>query len=105
MTRQILIGIALAVALVLGWLAWDGWLYLQRGYSIGVAMPGSPMSVSHIDFPTWRAAVHLLLWLTAMGAIAAYVSGRRWAPSAAWLTFACTLLFAVNDIEQYGTMG
>jgi hypothetical protein len=105
MTRQILVGTALAVALFLGWLAWDGWLYLQRGYSLGISMAGHPSSVFHIDFPAWRAAVHLLLWVAAMAAIGAYITGRRWASIAAWLTFAATLLVGIYDVVQYGTMG
>lgn len=105
MTRQILVGTALAVALFLGWLAWDGWLYLQRGYSLGISMAGHPSSVFHIDFPAWRAAVHVLLWVAAMAAIGAYITGRRWASIAAWLTFAATLLVGIYDVVQYGTIG
>lgn len=105
MTRQILVGTALAVALFLGWLAWDGGLYLQRGYSLGISMAGHPSSVFHIDFPAWRAAVHVLLWVAAMAAIGAYITGRRWASIAAWLTFAATLLVGIYDVVQYGTIG
>ena len=105
MTRQFFIGTAVAVALFLGWWAWDGWFYLQRGYSLGVSMAGHPGSVFHVDFPVWRAALHVLLWLAAMVAIVAYVTGRRWASTAAWLTFATTLLVGVYDVVQYGTIG
>ena len=105
MTRQFLIGTAVAVALFLGWLAWDGWFYLQRGYSLGVSTAGHPDSVFHIDFPVWRAAVHVLLWVAAMATIAAYVTGRHWASKAAWLTFVATLLVGVYDVVQYGTIG
>jgi len=105
MRRQLLIGAAVAMALVLGWFAWSGWFYLQRGYSLSVAMAGHPDSVFHIDFPTWRAAVHVLLWAAAMAAIVAYVTARRWAPTAAWLTFAATMAIGIYDVVQYGTMG
>jgi len=105
MRRQLLIGAAVAMALVLGWFAWSGWFYLQRGYSLSVAMAGHPDSVFHIDFPAWRAAVHVLLWAAAMAAIVAYVTARRWAPTAAWLTFAATMAIGIYDVVQYGTMG
>ena len=105
MTRQVFIGTAVAVAVFLGWLAWDGLIYLQRGYSLGVSVAGHPASVFHVDFPVWRAAVHVLLWLSAMTAILAYITGRRWASTAAWLTFGATLVTGIYDIVQYGTMG
>jgi hypothetical protein len=92
-------------ALLLGWLALDGWFYLQRGYSLGVSMEGHPGSVFHIDFPVWRAVVHILLWVAAMASIVAYVAGRRWASKAAWLTFTATLAVAAYDAAQYGTIG
>lgn len=96
---------ALAVALVLTWLAWDGWFYLQHGYTLGVRLQGEPGSIFHIDFPAWRAAVHVLLWLAAMGAIVAYIAGRSWAWAAAWLTFTATIVLGIYDVVQYGTMG
>jgi len=105
MTRQLLIGTAVAVALFLGWLAWDGWFYLQSGYSLGVSMVGHPASVFHVDFPAWRAAVHVLLWVVAVAAIVAYVARSRWASTAAWLTFAATLLVGIYDVVKYGTIG
>lgn len=105
MTRQFLIGAAVGVTLFLGWLAWEGWFYLQRGYSLGVSMTGHPASVFHIDFPVWRAAVHILLWIAAMAAIVAYVTSRRWASTAAWLAFAATLFVGIYDVVQYGTIG
>lgn len=105
MTRQLFVGTAVAVALFLGWLAWDGWFYLQRGYSLGVSMAGHQSSVFQVNFPVWRAAVHVLLWIAAMTAIAAYATGRRWASIAAWLTFAATIVVGVSDVVQYGTIG
>lgn len=93
------------VALCLAWLAWDGWWYLQRGYSLGVSIAGQSSSVFHIDFPAWRAAVHILLWLGAMSAIAAYILDHRWATAAAWLTFAATLVVGLYDVVEYGTIG
>jgi len=105
MTRPFLIGIALVVALLLAWLAWDGWFYLQRGYSLRVGLAGEPGSTFHIDFPAWRAAVHVLLWLAAVAAIAAYLARRQWASTAAWLTFAATLAIGIYDVVQYGTIG
>lgn len=104
-TRQLLIGTAIAAAFCLVWLAWDGWSYLQRGYSLGVSMPGGPASVFHIDFPTWRAVVHIILSVAAMFAIAAYIISRRWASTAAWLSFAAALLVGIYDVVQYGTIG
>ena len=105
MTRHFLIGTALALALFLGWLALDGWFYLRQGYSLSVSMAGNPASIFHIDFPVWRTAVHVLLWVAAMVAIMAYVSRRRWASTAAWLAFTATLLVAIFDVVQYGTIG
>ena len=105
MMRRFLIGTALVMALVLAWLAWDGWIYLQRGYSLSIGLPGQPRSISHIDFPTWRATSHIFLWMTAMGAIVGYVTGRSWASKAAWLTFAATFIVGIYDVVQYGTMG
>src|SRR3954451_22036273 len=104
-TRRFLIGTAVAAAVLLGWLAWDGWVYLQRGYSLDVSTAGRPGKVFHIDFPAWRAAVHILLWGAAMLALVAFVTGRRWAPTAAWLTFAATLVVGLYDVVQYGTIG
>jgi hypothetical protein len=105
MKRQVLIATALALAVFLGWLALDGWTYLQRGYSFSISMAGHPGSVFHIDFPVWRAAFHVLLWVAAMAAIVAYVTGRRWASAAAWLTYAATLTIGIYDVVQFGTMG
>lgn len=105
MTRSIIIGTAMAIAVLLAWLAWDGWLYLQRGYSLQVGLAGEPGSTFHTDFPAWRAAVHVLLWLVAIAAIVAYVAGRTWASLAAWLTFATTLAAGIYDVVQYGTIG
>jgi hypothetical protein len=105
MTRQFLIGTSVAVASFLGWLAWEGWFYLQRGYSLSVSMAGHPTSVYHIDFPAWRAAVHVILCVAAMAAIVAYVTHRRWASTATWLTFAATLFVGIYDVVQYGTVG
>jgi len=105
MKRQFLIGTAVAAALFLSWLAWDGWFYLQRGYSLGVSMSGHPASVFHIDFPAWRAAVHILLWVGAMAVIVTYISGRQRASTAAWLIFAATSLIGVYDVVQYGSIG
>jgi hypothetical protein len=103
--RQVLIGAAIVAAVLLGWLAWDGWIYLQRGYSLGVSMEGQAASVFHIDFPMWRAATHALLCIAAMAAIVAYISGHRRAPTIAWLTFAATLAVGIYDLVQYGTIG
>ena len=105
MTRPVLIGTSLAVALFLAWLAWDGWLFLRRGYSLSVGLAGKPGSIFHIDFPEWRAAVHMLLWIAAMGGILSYAASRRWASTAAWLTFAATLVIGIYDVVQYGTIG
>ena len=105
MTRRLSIGAALAAALLLTWCAWEGWLYLQRGYSLGVGMPGERASIFQIDFPAWRAAAHVLLWVAAMIAIFVYVAGLRWASSAAWLAFGATVAVGIYDVAQYGTMG
>jgi hypothetical protein len=105
MMRRLLICTALAVALFLAWLAWGGWLYLQHGYSLAVGFAGEPGSIFHIDFPAWRAAVHVLRWVAAMTAIVAYLGGRRWASTVAWLTFAATLVMGVYDVVQYGMIG
>lgn len=105
MTRQLLIGIAVVVGLFLGWLAWDGWFYLQRGYSLDVSIAGHPGSVFHINFPIWRAAVHVLLWVAAVAAIVAYVTGRPRASTVAWLTLAATVAIGIYDVVQYGTIG
>ena len=82
-----------------------GGLYIQRGYSLGVALEGEPGSVYHGDFPRWRATVHVALWVAAMASIAAYVAGRQWASTIAWLTFAAVLIVGILDVGEYGTMG
>ncbi len=105
MTRQFLIGIAVAVGLFLSWLAWDGWFYLRRGYSLGVSMSAHQASVFHIDFPAWRVAVHILLWVAAMAVIVAYVRGRPGASTSAWLIFAAASLIGIYDVVQYGSIG
>lgn len=105
MMRPLLIVSAVAVAIALAWLAWDGWSYLQRGYSIGVSTAGHPTSEKEVDFPAWRAGVHILLWLAAMIATGAYLAGRPWASSAAWVTFAITSFVALCDVVQYGILG
>ena len=40
-----------------------------------------------------------------MAAIVAYVARSRWASTAAWLTFAATLLVGIYDVVKYGTIG
>lgn len=103
--RQFLIGIAVAVALFLSWLGWDGWFYLQRGYSLRVSMSGHQASVFHIGLSAWRGVVHILLWLAAMAVIVAYITGRQGASTAAWLIFAAASLIGIYDIIQYGSIG
>jgi hypothetical protein len=103
--RRVLIATALTVAAFLTWLAWGGWLYIQRGYSLSVGFAGEPGSIFHVDFPAWRAVVHVALWLAAMAAIAGYVGRRNWASKVAWLTFAATLAVATSDIVEYGMIG
>lgn len=105
MRRPFFIATALAVALILTWLAWDGWFYLQQGYSLEVALAGEPGSVFHIDFPPIRAGVHVFLWMAAMAAVGAYFAGSRWATTAAWLSFAAAIAVGVHDVGQYGTIG
>ena len=105
MTRWLFIGAAVGVALLLTWWAWDGWLYLQRGYSLGVGMPGKRAWILQIAFPTWRAAAHVLLWVTAMIAAFAFVADLRWASSAAWFAFGATVAVGIYDVVEYGTMG
>jgi len=68
-------------------------------------MLGHPASVFHVDFPAWRAAVHVLLSVVAVAAIVAYVTRSRWASTAAWPIFAATLLVGIYDVVQYGTIG
>lgn len=105
MMRQALIVIAMVVVISLGWLAWDGWFYIQRGYSLGVWISGHPASEYHIDFPSWRKGIHVLLWAAAMVAIGAYAVEQSWALAAIWLTFAMTSFVGIHDVVQYGTMG
>lgn len=105
MKRHFLIGAAMLIAIFLGWFAWDGWLYLQRGYSLSVSMTGHKASVFHIDFPMWRSAVHIFLWLLAMAAILAYLAGRSRASTLAWLAFAATSVIGIYDMMQFGTIG
>ncbi|HEX8667281.1 MAG TPA: hypothetical protein VF727_02790 [Allosphingosinicella sp.] len=105
MARQVLIGTAVIIALCLGWLAWGGWSYLQRGYSLGLSMNGHARSIFHIEFPAWRAAIHVSQWVAEMAATVAYVTSLRWASTAAWLTFAATLLVGTYDVTQYGIIG
>lgn len=105
MTQPLLIGAALAVALLLGWMAWDGWFYLQRGYWLGVSMDGGPSSAYHIEFPVWRSVAHLVFWGAATAAVVAYIARHRLAPALAWTAFAATLIVGMSDISQYGTMG
>ncbi len=102
MTRQVFIATALAVAVCLAWLGWEGWFYIKRGYSFGVRLAGEPDSIFHIDFPPWRAAVHVSLWLAAMASIVAYVAGHRWACTAACLILAATFANGVYDVVHYG---
>lgn len=96
---------AFALAVCLAWLAWDGWSYLHRGYSIGVAGAGGPPLVFHVDFPLSRAAVHVLLWGAAMGTIVGYGAARNWAPVAGWMTLAASCGVGIHDIAEYGAMG
>lgn len=105
MTRRVFVAAALAGAVLLTWLAWDGWFQLQRGYTLRVRMAGEAGSIFRTDFPPWRTAVHVLLWVAAMASTGAYVAGRRWASTAAWLTFAATMIIGIYDVVQYGTTG
>jgi len=105
MTQRLLVGAALCVAVLLTWLAWDGWLYLQSGYSLSVGMAGETGSIFHIDFPAWRTVIHVLIWVAGLASIAAYIAGIRWASTLAWLTLAVALAIGLSDVSQYGTMG
>ena len=107
MKRQFLIGTAVAVALFLGWLC-GRWLVLPPTRLLSPRLTWRVIRwpfIFHIDFPMWRAAVHVLLWVAAMAAIVAYVTDRHWASTGAWLTFAATLVIGIYDVVQYGTIG
>jgi hypothetical protein len=104
MTHKLLVGSAVAVAICLTWLAWDELLYLQHGYSVRVSLAEGPASTTKINFPAWRIAVHILLWIAAMAAILAYIQVRSWAQTVAWLTFVGTLAMGVYDVVLYGTI-
>lgn len=105
MMRRVLIVTALVVAISLGWFAWDGWFYIQRGYSLGVSISGHPAFEYHFNFPTWRAGIHVLLWVAAMVSIGAYVGEQSWASAATWFTFVAAFVVGIHDVVQYGTMG
>jgi hypothetical protein len=105
MKRPLLIGTVLVIAGLITWLSWDGWLYLQRGYSFRIGLAGEAGSVFHVDFPTWRTAVHAMLWAAAMAAVFLYVTGHRRASTVAWATFAAVVITGFDDVVQYGTMG
>ncbi len=105
MQRKIRHSAAITMVLILGWLSLDGWVYLQRGYSLSIALSGHASSVYHVDFPTWRVSAHVLLWVAGMIAILAYVTCQGWASAAAWLAFGATSLLGIHDVDQYGTIG
>lgn len=105
MTRRLLIGSGIVMAAALTWLAWNGWTYLRAGYSLALSMPGRPPAVSHIDFPAWRAMVHILLWLATLIGAVAYATGRRWASLATWSVVAAIVLVGISDVVRYGFIG
>jgi hypothetical protein len=103
--RAFRIAAMLSAAVILTWLFYQGWIYLQRGYSIAVAFEGQQATTSHISFPHWRLLAHLLLWAAMTGSIVAYLLGRHWSTAIAWLVCAATCGIGIYDVEQFGLLG
>jgi hypothetical protein len=103
--RAFRIAAMLSAAVILTWLSYQGWIYLQRGYSIAVAFEGQQATTSHISFPHWRLMAHLFLWAAMMGSIVAYLLGRHWSTATAWLVCAATCGIGIYDVEQFGLLG
>lgn len=101
MRRMVLAG---AATLFLVWSAVSGWIYIERGYSLALAMEGYPVSIKHFDFPTWRAAVHLLLSAGAIAAVLTSAFSQRWAPAAAWAVWVLIVALGYYDVDRWGLM-
>jgi hypothetical protein len=103
--RAFRIATVLTAAVILTWLFYQGWIYLQRGYWIGVGLEGQQATTSHISFPHWRLLAHLLLWAAMMCSIVACLLGRHWSTATAWLACAATCGVGIYDVEQFGLLG
>jgi len=105
MTRhQLFVGSAALLALILTLIAYDGWLYLGRGYTIAISS-GASASGFEVTFPAWRRIAHVALWAASLAALALLVRAHRRAAVAAFLTVAGALALHASDILEYGTLG
>lgn len=103
MTRRIIIALIFAI-LLLG-VGASQWAYLDRGYTLGIAIDGGAASSSHIGFPWSRKLVLLTLGIAAFGALWLFASSHKLDRVAAWTTLALGMLVALLDVREYGTIG
>lgn len=104
MTRWKLVAVVLLVILLLG-AGMSQWVYLDRGYTLGIAIDGGAATSSHVSFPWSRKLILLALGATAFGALWLFASSHRLDRIAAWAAFAFGLLVALFDVREYGMLG
>ena len=104
MTRWKLVAAMLLAILLLG-AGMSQWLYLDRGYTLGIAIDGGATTRSHVSFPWSRKLILLALGGAAFGALWLFASSHRLDRTATWAAFAVGLLVALFDVREYGTLG
>jgi len=93
------------LALLIALIAISDWAYLSRGYSIAVGIDGGQPKTFHIDFPSVRRVVHVLLWGAALVATYLFATGYKYARFVSWSVFVAGLMIGLWDIILYGSMG
>lgn len=104
MTRWKLVAALILAILLLG-TGTSQWAYLDRGYTLGIAIDGGAATRSHVSFPWSRKLILLALGGAAFAALWLFASSHRLDRTAAWAAFAVGLLVALFDVREYGTLG
>ena len=102
---RLIVVIAGFLVLLIALIAISDWAYLSRGYSIAVGIEGRQPKTFHIDFPSVRRVVHVLLWGAALVATYLFATGYKHARFVSWSVFVAGLMIGLWDIILYGSMG
>lgn len=104
MTRWKLVA-AVILAILLLAAGTSQWVYLDRGYTLGIVIDGGAATSSHVNFPWGRKLVLLPLGVFAFATLWLFASSHPLDRTAAWAMLAVGLLVALSDVREYGTLG
>ncbi len=104
MPRQtVILAVAFALASALTIFAALNFIYLGRGYDLVLTIDGGIRSGYHVDFPIWRRAANVIVWIFACGCVLLFYFGHR---SALVSTIIMgTMVVSASDVYNYGSIG